>query len=318
MDIRLAHLRTFREVARRGSFSRAGEALRLSQPAVSLHIRQLEDAFGVALLERVGKRAFATPAGEILLAHGERAFAELEAARVALSQRSGVVSGRVRLGTGATASIHLLPPLLRRLRLKHPTLEMTVTTGNTRDITQAVIDNALDLAVVTLPVAARELSVMPFYEDALVVIAPPEPKWRKQRTITPAELAGQPLVLFERGGAIRTVMDAWFSRAKCAPNIAMELGNAEASKKLVGAGLGLSIISTMAVKQEAASGELAVLMPEPKLARTLGLIRRRDKPVTPALASVLAVLEAFARKSGVAPQSGSPRRRLRSSSSVKS
>src|SRR5690606_30170467 len=139
---------------------------------------------------------FPTAAGEIVLAHGERAFAELEAARAALSQRGGEVAGRVRLGTGATASIHLLPALLRRLRRRYPALELTVTTGNTRDITQAIIDNALDVAVVTLPVAARELSVAPFYRDPLVVIAPRERRWVGCRTITPATLAREPLILF--------------------------------------------------------------------------------------------------------------------------
>jgi DNA-binding transcriptional LysR family regulator len=299
MDIRLSHLRTFREVARRGSFSRAGEALRLSQPAVSLHVRQLEEAFGTSLLERVGKRAFPTAAGETVLMHAERVFAEIEAAHAALSRRGGTVAGRVRLGTGATASIHLLPPLLRRLRLAHPAIELTVTTGNTREITQAVIDNALDVAVVTLPVSARGLTVTPFYKDRLVVIAPPEPHWKKQRRITPAGLARHPLILFERGGAIRTVMDSWFSRGAATPTITMELGNAEASKTLVGAGLGLSIISAIAVKKEIAAGELLALSPQPKLARMLGLVRRRDKPSTPALAAVLTELERFARANRV-------------------
>ena len=318
MDIRLSHLRTFREVARRGSFSRAGEALRLSQPAVSLHVRQLEEAFGARLLERVGKRAFPTAAGETVLAHGERAFAEIEAARSALAQHGDAIAGRVRLGTGATASIYLLPALFRRLRLRHPALELTVTTGNTSDITQAVAGNALDIAVVTLPVRGRELAVTPFYEDKLVVIAPPEPRWKRTHTIAPAELARHPLVLFERGAAIRGVMDAWFARGSAAPKDVMELGNAEASKKLVGAGLGLSIISTVAVKQERASGELVVLRPVPPLARTLGIVRRRDKPVTPALAAVIAGLESFARNARAPAHSGSPRVRLRSSRSEKS
>ncbi|HEX2112807.1 MAG TPA: LysR family transcriptional regulator [Alphaproteobacteria bacterium] len=296
MDLRLAQLRTFREVARRGSFSRAAEALRLSQPAISLQVRQLEEMFGAALLERVGKRVFVTPAGETLLAHGERVFAELDAARLALSQRRDVVAGPVRLGTGATASIYLLPPLLRRLRHRHPALELSVSTGNTRDIAQAVIDNALDVAIVTLPVAARELAVTPFYRDPLVVIAPPEKRWRGARAIAPAALAREGLILFERGGAIRNVMDGWFARAGAAPRVTMELGNAEASKKLVGAGLGLSIISAIAVKKEVAAGELLTLRPEPPLARMLGLVRRRDKPSTPALSAVIAALDAFARK----------------------
>jgi DNA-binding transcriptional LysR family regulator len=300
MDLRLSHLRTLREVARHGSFSRAGEALRLSQPAVSLHIRQLEQDFGLPLIERVGKRAFPTPAGEILLAHGERAFAELAAARTALSRKSDAVGGRVRLGTGATASIYLLPPLLRRLRLKHPAVELTVTTGNTREIVQAVIDNTLDVAVVTLPVTGRELEVTPFYRDPLVVIAPREARWRGKKTIAPAALAGEKLILFERGGAIRAVINGWFAKAKTAPIVTMEIGNAEASKKLVGAGLGLSIISTVAVKKEIAADELVALAPDPPLARMLGTVRRRDKPPTPGLAAMLAALDGFARRNGAA------------------
>jgi DNA-binding transcriptional LysR family regulator len=308
MDLRLAQLRTLREVARRGSFSRAAETLRLSQPAVSLQIRQLEEQFGSTLIERVGKRAFATAAGETLLAHVERVFAELDAARATLSRGVDAIAGPVRLGTGATASIYLLPPLLRRLRQRHPALELSVATGNTRDIVQAVVDNALDLAIVTLPVARRELTVAPFYRDPLVVIAPPEKRWRGQRTIDPATLAREPLILFERGGAIRAVMDNWFATARAAPRVTMELGNAEASKKLVGAGLGLSIISAIAVKKEVASGELLALAPKPKLARLLGLVRRRDKPPTPALEAVLSALEEAARKNGLSQM---PRERLR-------
>src|SRR5258707_11176381 len=99
MDLNPAHLRTLREIARHGSFSRAAESLRLSQPAVSLHMRQLEARCGTALLERVGKRAFPTPAGTLLLEHAGRAFAELEAAQEALRQLRGVVAGGPRLRT---------------------------------------------------------------------------------------------------------------------------------------------------------------------------------------------------------------------------
>lgn len=295
MDLRLAQLRTLREVARQGSFSRAAETLRLSQPAVSLQVRQLEESFGATLIERVGKRAFATAAGETLLAHGERVFAELETARLALSREADAVAGPVRIGTGATASIYLLPALLRRLRLQHRALEFSVSTGNTREIVQAVVDNALDLAVVTLPVVRRELVVTPFYRDPLVVIAPPERRWRGLRTVEPAALANEALILFERGGAIRAVMDGWFVKAGTAPRVTMEVGNAEASKALVGVGLGLSIISAIAVKKEVAAGELVALTPKPALARMLGVVRRRDKPSTPALAVVLSALDEFVR-----------------------
>jgi DNA-binding transcriptional LysR family regulator len=149
------------------------------------------------------------------------------------------------------------------------------------------------------------------------VIAPREARWQGQKSIAPAALAREPLILFERGGAIRAVMDQWFARARTAANVTMELGNAEASKKLVGAGLGLSIISAVAVKKEVAARELVALTPDPPLARMLGIVRRRDKPSTPGFAAVMAALESFAHmtaRPGV--QSGSPRSRLRSSRSA--
>ena len=130
VDLHPTHVRTLAAIVRHASFSRAAEALHLSQPAVSLHVRHLERQLGQPLLERVGKRAFPTRAGEVLLDHAGRAFGELEAARQALEALRGVVAGRVRVGTGATASIYLLPPLLRRLHARHRELELVVVTGN--------------------------------------------------------------------------------------------------------------------------------------------------------------------------------------------
>jgi DNA-binding transcriptional LysR family regulator len=293
MDLAPAHLRTLQEIAKRGNFSRAAEHLHLSQPAVSLHIRQLEERVGMPLLERVGKRAFPTAAGEILLGHAARIFQELESASEALARFRGVVSGRIRLGTGATASIHLLPPLLRRMRGRHPEIELVVVTGNAPEMARAVAANELDVAIVTLPVTARPLVVTSVYRDPLLAIAPPGPRWRRRRPITAAELAGHPLMLYEAGGTIRRVIDDWFRRADVSPRVAMELGNEEAIKKLVGAGLGLSIIPAIATRNEARDGSLVVLKLEPPLVRRLGVVRRRDKPVGPALEVFLAALDEF-------------------------
>src|SRR5262245_30362807 len=195
MDLNLTHLRTLRAVVSHGSFSRAAEELHLSQPAVSLHIRQLEARAGHRLLERVGKRAFPTKAGQVLLEHAGRALGELEAAGQALERLRGVVAGRLRLGTGATASTYLLPPLLRRLRARHPALELVVVTGNSAEVTAAVAGNQLDLGIVTLPVSSRSLTVSPLYVDRLVAIAPAGRDWRGRRSITAAELATHPLIL---------------------------------------------------------------------------------------------------------------------------
>jgi DNA-binding transcriptional LysR family regulator len=227
---------SYREIARHGSFSRAAESLRLSQPAVSLHMRQLEARCGTALLERVGKRAFPTPAGTVLLEHAGRTFAELEAAQEALRQLRGVVAGRLRLGTGATASIHLLPALLRRMRARYPELELIVVTGNAPEIAAAVAANELDVALVTLPVVGRQLAVTPLLLDPLVAVGPPSQVWPRPGALTAAELTRHPLIVYERGGTIRHVIDGWFRRGGARPRIVMELGNEEAIKKPGGGG----------------------------------------------------------------------------------
>ncbi len=286
----LAHLRTFAEIARHRSFSRAAEALHLSQPAVSHHIRLLEQELGTRVLERVGKRAFPTEAGQLLLMHGERALGELEAARTAIHGLRGRVTGRVRIGTGATASIYLLPPLLRRLHRRHPGIELVVVTGNSADIAAAIVDNRLDVGIVTLPVTSRELAVTPFAVDRIVAIAPSDSPWARRRVATPRELARERLILYERGGTIRRIVEQWFRGNGVVPRIAMELGNAEAITRLVAVGLGLAVTSAMAVEADVARGTLAAIALRPPLARRLGIVRRRDKPSSPALDALLAVI----------------------------
>jgi DNA-binding transcriptional LysR family regulator len=294
MELNPAHVRTLREIARHGSFSRAAESLRLSQPAVSLHMRQLEARCGTALLERVGKRAFPTPAGTVLLEHAGRAFAELEAAEEALRQLRGVVAGRLRLGTSATASIHLLPPLLRRMRARFPELELIVVTGNAPEIAAAVAANELDVGLVTLPVGGRQLQVTPLLLDPLVAVGPPGQRWPRGGALTAGELARHPLIVYERGGTIRRVIDAWFRRGGARPRVVMELGNEEAIKKLVGAGLGISVSPAMAVRAEARAGALSLRPLSPPLGRRLGLVRRRDKPETAALRVFVTAVTALA------------------------
>lgn len=304
MDLNPAHVRTLREIARHGSFSRAAESLRLSQPAVSLHIRQLEARCGTALLERVGKRAFPTRAGTVLLEHAGRAFAELDAAQEALRQLRGVVAGRLRLGTGATASIHLLPPVLRRLRDRYPELELIVVTGNAPEIAAAVAANELDVGLVTLPVPGRQLAVTALRQEPLVAVAPPGHRWPGPGALTAAQLARVPLILYERGGTIRRVIEAWFRRGGARPHVVMELGNEEAIKKLVGAGLGVSVSPSLAVRDEVRAGALTTRPLSPALVRRLGLVRRRDKPRTPALRVFLAAMEGLSESRATARSPG--------------
>ena len=148
----LEQLQTFAEVIETGSFSAAAQRAGMSQPAVSQQVRQLERLLEVRLIERVGRQAQATSAGAVLLRHVRQIQEEIAGAQQALAPHRDGVLGRVRIGTGATACIYLLPPVLRGLRARMPGLEIIVRTGNTADILRLLEGNDLDLALATMPI----------------------------------------------------------------------------------------------------------------------------------------------------------------------
>ena len=285
-SLNLDQLRAFAEVIDRGSFSAAAERLRLSQPAVSQQVRQLERRLGLSLVERTGKRATPTAAGVELLRHAKLIGEAVSAALDDMAVRAGGAGGRVRIGTGATACIYLLPPILRDLRQRFPTLEIMVRTGNTAEILKSLAENALDLGLVTLPAPGRTFEVTPVLQDPFVAVVPTDGgDWPS--VVTPASLAGRSVVLYEAGGNTRRIVDDWFSRAGVALKPVMDLGSVEAIKELVGAGLGCAILPELAVRSVRADASIVARPLAPHLSRTLGLVIRRDKRLTPGLREVV-------------------------------
>ena len=291
---KLDQLQTFAHVVDLGSFSAAAARLGLTQPAVSLQVRQLERRLGVRLIERVGRRATATAAGEELLEHAKRIDETVSAALDGMASHASGALGRVRIGTGATACIYLLPPLLRDLRRRFPTLEITVRTGNTADFLRDLDENTLDVGFVTLPASGRMLEVTPVMEDEFVAIAAADDAPLPE-TLTPERLAERPLVLYEAGGNTRRVVDDWFAQDGIAPTPVMDLGSVEAIKQLVGAGLGCAVLPGTAVRDAGGPGSPIVSRSlTPKLSRTLALIVRRDKILTRGLREVMGALQGLA------------------------
>ncbi|MDA8485511.1 LysR family transcriptional regulator [Pseudomonas resinovorans] len=300
--LNLDQLHTFIEVITAGSFSAAAERLGLTQPAVSLQIRQLEHRLNVRLIERVGKRLKATSAGERLLEHARRIDDLVEEALQDMSSHALGVAGQVAIGTGATACIHLLPPLLKDMRRRFPALDIRVSTGNTDDVVAAVIENRLDIGLVTLPAAGRSLHVQPLLRDDFVAISA---AGALPAQISPRDLAERPLVLFEPGSSTRLLIDDWFLQAGLRPRAVMELGSIEAIKEMVAAGLGCSIVPSMAVKAAHHRRGLEVRPLAPDLSRTLGLVLRQDKPMGAGLRKVVEALEGLAQSRSGAPSGNS-------------
>lgn len=289
--LNLDYLKTFSLVAELGSFSAAAERLGLTQPAISLQVRALEKQLGVRLVERVGRTARPSAAGEELLAHAGRIEAATNQAIEAVARHAKGVLGRVRLGTGATPCAFMLPPLLADLKHRFPDLDITVTTGNSADIVRAVDDNLLDIGLVSLPVSGRIFEITPLFDERFVAIAPAETSLPD--TVTAETLAQRPLILYEPGANTRRLTDEWLAASGTAIKPVMALGSVDAIKEMVAVGLGAALVPEIALR--AADRERLVVRPlSPPLSRRFALVLRRDKRLDRALRETLAALKTLA------------------------
>ncbi len=271
----LRQLRTFLAVLDSGSVSAAARRLNLTQPAASQQLRQLERALGVRLLERAGGRLVTTAAGNAILPAARRAQAAVADAVAAAAEHRTGTTAEVRMGTGATACIHLLPPVLAALRRRIPGLGVTITTGNTPDILRRLETGELDIALITLgPALSRSLISVRLLADPLMGVLPATLVPDSAR-LSPLQLAHLPLVLYEPGGTTRALIEAWFRRASVTPRPVMELGSVEAIKAVVAGGLGASVLPCLALRDP--MPDIVIRPLRPALMRQLGYVVRREK-----------------------------------------
>lgn len=285
--LNLDHLYTFVSVVDLGSFTAAAEKIELTQPAVSLQVKLLEKRLGVRLIERVGRRAQPSPAGTALLGYARRVLDECTSAEQAMAPYKKGVVGRVRIGSGGTASIHLLPRAIAAAKKRMPGLDIIVRVGNTDQLLQDLDANTIDLAVVTLPASGRSLEIEPFYEDEFLAVAPQGSRMPEGGPDA-GFLNAKTLLLYE-GGNTRRTTDAWFEAVGIQNKPAMAFGSVEAIKELVAAGVGWSVLPGLALKRGGAT-PLETAPVTPKLVRQLGMVVRRDKHLTKGLTEIMRCL----------------------------
>ena len=279
-SLSLDQLRTLTEVVARGSFSAAARQLNLTQPAVSLQIRELELRWGVRLIERFGKQAHATAPGRDLIEHAQRIFRECDAVEQTMRRFRDGWLGRVHIGTTLTALLYELPPILRELRRAHPGVDLVVTNMATRDTVERIIQNTIDIGLVTLPVKQAELRITPLRAETLLAILPAATR-NIPDVVTPAYAARQPLVLEHDRGAVHGLVMQWLAKEMPLAHAPMHVGIIEAAKQAVASGLGMSFVPDVSVAEP--SPDIVVRPLKPPVPSTLALVEHRNKPNEPAL-----------------------------------
>lgn len=257
-NLSLRQLRAFVEVVRQRSFARAAAALHVTQPAVSMQVRDLEAAVGLPLLERSGREVRLTTSGEYFLVYARRVFATLKEAEDMLARLRGLKGGRVVIGMVSTAE-HFLPRLLARFRQEHAQVEIRLQLGNREQLGRALLDNDVDLAVMGR--APQELAARaePFAANPLAVVAAASHPLARKRRLAPAALAEQPFIVREPGSGTRAAMEQFFGEHRIAPPAIMEMSSNETIKQAVLADMGLAFLSLHTVAQELALKQLRVL-----------------------------------------------------------
>ncbi|HEV8583562.1 MAG TPA: LysR substrate-binding domain-containing protein [Methylomirabilota bacterium] len=286
-----SQLRAFEAVTRTGSFTRAAERLRVTIPAVSLQIRQLERDHDVRLFDRIGRRVRLTPAGEALRQYAERIFTLTHDAERALQGAGDFRGTRLRVAATPTTAGYYLAGFWKRLRRRYPGLQLEVSVHNTRVVRQRLLALEDDLGVLGGATEDSELIVRPFARDRMVAIVAREHPWARRRSVALKALGGQPLILREPGSAGREIVERALRRAGIEPRAMMEVTSTEAIKQAVEANGGVGILARAAVQRDVAGGHLrAVSVRGGDLGLTLAFAYHRERADSPLLRAVLDVI----------------------------
>jgi DNA-binding transcriptional LysR family regulator len=282
MNVSLRQLRVFEAVARLLSYTRAAEELHLSQPAVSMQVRQLEDEVGLALFEKLGKTISLTEAGRELYHYSRSINRALQDMEEVMASLKGVSRGRLSIAVASTVN-YFAPRLLAVFHQRYPGISLKLDVTNREQLLRLLDANSVDMVLMGQPPEAVDVESEAFMDNPLVLVAPPEHPLVGERRIPLARLAQEVFVMREPGSGTRQAMERFFSEQRIAIRHGMQMTRNEAIKQAVRAGLGLSVVSLHTIELELAAHKLVLLDAEGfPLLRQWHLVYRRGKRLSPA------------------------------------
>ncbi len=274
----LQQLITFCRVVETGSFTRAGELLNLSQPAVTRQVAALEDEFGGQLLERQGRSLHLTPSGQVVYHHARQAAAVVEACRAQVAMLSHPDRGHVHVACVTTTGLFTLPSLMAQFNAQYPAARFHVWSGRVADVMDRVLEGESDLGLVTMPVTHPRLDSLPLFRDRVILVAAPHVAQDLPNPIPLEVLAELEMIGYQAPSRFRTLVEATLEQVGVYPQVAMEFDSHEAVKTMVVLGYGAAMVPESAVSAELRSGALVELQVQtlPEIARTTCMLLRRD------------------------------------------
>jgi len=284
----------FYAVATHHSFSRAAEALDITQPAVSIQIQELEKSLGATLFHRRSRGLRLTEVGETVMAYSQQIFSLSSKLLETIQELHGLQLGRLTLGASTTPGEFVLPLAVGQFRRSHPGIQVELSLANTRLIVQRILNHEIDLGMVGdwPQQQSEELELTNYLNDEIVLVAAPDHPVAKLRPLSLEQVIGHGLIVREEGSATRSIAERCFTDLGIAPVVALSLGSNQAVKQAAVAGGGIGVISRLGITAEVRAGMLTILQVENwDCRRPLILVRPKDRYLSPAQRAFLEFLE---------------------------
>jgi DNA-binding transcriptional LysR family regulator len=292
-------LRTFLEVAKLSSFSRAGHKVFRSQSAVSAQIRQLEEEYGEKLLDRSGKAVRLTPAGEVFLEYAQRMLAVRDESLRAVADQGADPRGVLAIGANEATCLYVLPDVFAEYVRQYPAVQISIYRNFSHKILERLENGLIDVGIVTLPVKSPSLKVRTIFHDRLMVMVSADNPLAKHHEVPISMVVQQPWI-FPRTGYTRQIMDRIFRPYRSELNVRMELASVGMIKGFVAAGLGISLMGSSFARDEVQAGRVKLVgLKDHDLSRDLGVVYQRNRSLPRAAKAFIELIQRRTAQSGI-------------------